>query len=431
MGALAVICLLFAIYRDIGYQKFYPGDLRNRVVGARLQKDGRSPYFYKWKTGEGTRYYDISNFDSFKVSNITASPFFHDLLYPVVELPQKTIAYLWLIIEYILYLSLVVIAFSMAGTVWQKAAVLLVAISFLFTYAWLGHVVSGQYYLLIPFLIMTCYVYIRDYKSITAAIFAGVFAVSVVLIRPNSVLIFIPLLFITGRFNIRYKVAFLIPVLLFIGYSTASPVQRLYWVDYKNSLIEQLKIHQNLNPEQQKNDRDPGFEKWEGWNKKEIETAMSRFETINHFEQGNVFVIVRIMSGTKLSPRVLSILTVGSILMLILIYFFVNRKYVLTLESLFLLGFSFFMISEFLSPIHRAQYQGVEWLFPLLLIASEIQKKYWIFYVVLGVGIVLNIINLNFMKMEHTIGEYLILIFVLILSFIYNDRYIIPGEKIR
>jgi len=41
-GVLAVI-LWVAVRRDIGYEKTYTGDLRNRVTGARLVKDGRSP----------------------------------------------------------------------------------------------------------------------------------------------------------------------------------------------------------------------------------------------------------------------------------------------------------------------------------------------------------------------------------------------------
>ena len=56
---LAVL-LTHSIYRDIQLEKQYPSDLRNRVVGARLQKDGKDPYFYKWKKEDGFRYIDLA-----------------------------------------------------------------------------------------------------------------------------------------------------------------------------------------------------------------------------------------------------------------------------------------------------------------------------------------------------------------------------------
>ena len=40
---LACLALCWCIYRDIQLDKQMPDDLRNRVVGARLQMDGHSP----------------------------------------------------------------------------------------------------------------------------------------------------------------------------------------------------------------------------------------------------------------------------------------------------------------------------------------------------------------------------------------------------
>jgi len=42
---LAVCSACWCIYRDIQIEKQYTGDLRNRIVGARLQIDGIPPYF--------------------------------------------------------------------------------------------------------------------------------------------------------------------------------------------------------------------------------------------------------------------------------------------------------------------------------------------------------------------------------------------------
>jgi hypothetical protein len=56
--SIAAVLLIIAFIRDARYEKLYPGDLRNRVVGARLIYDGKSPYFYKWQPQDGMRYYN-------------------------------------------------------------------------------------------------------------------------------------------------------------------------------------------------------------------------------------------------------------------------------------------------------------------------------------------------------------------------------------
>src|ERR1700755_3219804 len=103
---LAVLLVLgYAIHRDIHYEKAYAGDLRNRVVGARMVKDGRSPYFYKWREGDGLRYYDPQNFDTWKPSHMTSTPVLYRLLSPLVEMPQAAISKWWLGVQYLLLFS--------------------------------------------------------------------------------------------------------------------------------------------------------------------------------------------------------------------------------------------------------------------------------------------------------------------------------------
>lgn len=67
---LCGICLWKVINRDLILLKISTADLRNRVVGARLQKDGKDPYYFKWTENDGLRYYDPFNIDSLYISNI-------------------------------------------------------------------------------------------------------------------------------------------------------------------------------------------------------------------------------------------------------------------------------------------------------------------------------------------------------------------------
>ena len=89
----------FCIWRDIQIEKQYTGDLRNRIVGARLQKDGKPPYFYKWRPQDGLRYYDPIKLDTTYANAITASPFFHHLLFPIADLQQREISQIWLAVQ--------------------------------------------------------------------------------------------------------------------------------------------------------------------------------------------------------------------------------------------------------------------------------------------------------------------------------------------
>src|SRR5579859_2004065 len=99
---IVIVCyglvLAHAIYRDMRLEYEYCGDLRGRIVGARLIKDGKSPYFYKWRAGDGVRYYDPQNFTPTKVSSMTATPFFHHLLMPLAELPEREASKIWLVL---------------------------------------------------------------------------------------------------------------------------------------------------------------------------------------------------------------------------------------------------------------------------------------------------------------------------------------------
>jgi hypothetical protein len=50
-------CLVLSIGRDLqNLEDNYSCDLRKRIVGARYQSEGLSPYFHKWKQGEREEY---------------------------------------------------------------------------------------------------------------------------------------------------------------------------------------------------------------------------------------------------------------------------------------------------------------------------------------------------------------------------------------
>jgi len=418
---LSSITICWSIYRDVHIERGYTGDLRNRIVGARLQKDGHSPYFYKWKNGEGLRYYDPQNFDTLKVSNITASPFFHQLLYPLASLEQRTISKIWLFLEYFLLLVMTAIAVSLAGNPHQKVAVIITATIFLFTNAWTGQIATGQLYLIIPFLTFVFYRCITRDTKWGYATAAGICAAALILIRLNTVLFLLPFLLFFNRYSVKYKTFFFLSALVIFIFAFSNQQSILYWKDYRAALTEQLKSHQHLNPALQRNDPDPGYTNWEGWDMKQVASDANQFPYFYNAEHGNIFVLLN--HSLHIKTPVWLLASLFFLFTLPVLYFFLKkfrRPSSVTLPYMAILAFCIYMASDILSPVHRFQYNATQWLFPLLLTASLYTPRHKWIYLGIIAGIILNSVNMPFMVMEQTLGEYLV--FLSLLFFLLSHQ---------
>ena len=423
---LSVSGIGWCVYRDVRIEKQYTGDLRNRIVGARLQKDGDLPYFYKWKHADGLRYYDPQNFDTLKVSNITATPFLHELFYPIAGLQQRNISKTWFAIEYLLLLVMGLINFSFAKNIQQNLAVVLTTVFFLYTAAWTSLIAAGQIYLLIPFFALLFYYCINRKNEISFAVFAGVNAAILLLIRPTAVFFLLPFLFIIRQYSWKYILALFVSAIFIFIVAFGSRQNRLYWMNYGAALKEQLKSHQMQGATTQQNEPDPGYQNWEGWDMKEVAKEYAAFPYDYNQEHGNVFVIINHALHTKIPAWLL--ITSMAVLILVLTFLFYKQNTRVVSFSAYqvcIFAFCLYMLTDFFSPVHRFLYNGVQWLFPLLLLASGYNKKYLWIYAGIIAGLILNSASLSFMPMENTLGEYLIFLFLLIFVFKYK-----PGPAV-
>lgn len=413
--------LFLCIRRDVQLEKLYTGDLRNRVVGARLQKDGKLPYFYKWNPADSTRYYDPQNFDSFKVANITATPFTHQLMAPIADWPQRSISKAWLVGEYVLFAAIVLMALTLTKTPAQRWSVILLALIFACTSAWKGHVAAGQYYLIIPALCMAFYCLVSRQQSLLNVFLAGLVAVLLVLIRPNTILFFLPFLFLGPRLFSRYSLAFITPVVVVLLFALGSNNSLASWNNFRAAMKEQVKVHQDLQPATQSNAADPGYRAWEGWDKAQIEKDAALHPFNAQSEHGNLFVIVNRLLGIRLPVWLLTAIALLSVVLLSLLFY---KKNIITLQysllQIALLGFCIYMISDICSPFHRFEYNTVQWLFPLLLIAAHVNKRFKYIYTAILAGLLLCILQSNALPFEHTAGEYIVFAAVLALAFVYK-----------
>ncbi|UAY52606.1 glycosyltransferase 87 family protein [Ferruginibacter albus] len=417
----------WCFHRDVYLEKCYSSDLRNRIVGARLEEDGVSPYFYKWKISDGMRYYDPATMDNYKFSGITASPFFHHLLYPVANWQQRTISYLWLFMEYVALLITTLIVLSFAKNTIQQYAVLSIAILFLFTEAWKTHIRLGQLYIFIPMLAAIFYWLINKKQKLLHAVCAGFVCITLILIRPNAILFFLPLAFFFNRFSRNYLVCFFLPVVLLCSYSVINSTERNLWTDYYKNIKMQIANYQGYPVEKVNTDKDPGYATIEGFNMAAVKKLQSSGKCTLYSEDGNFFVVFKAILKKTISLPVMNALCLVCIAVLLVL--FIKHKNGIDLLQAALLGYTLMMITDLFSPVYRHQYATVQWLFPVMLITAFVGQRINWKYFVLFLGIALNIVNIEFIKMEHTIGEYLLLFAVLFFSF-DKDLMHKKGERI-
>ena len=83
------------------------------------------------------------------------------------------------------------------------------------------------------------------------------------------------------------------------------------------------------------------------------------------------------------------------------------------MSQLAVFAFCLYMILDLFSPIYRIQYYSVQWLFPLLLIATSWESRQWKPVAVSAVYLLLTIIHLPYGVKQNTLEEYVLLAFLL------------------
>ncbi|MFT3947648.1 MAG: glycosyltransferase 87 family protein [Agriterribacter sp.] len=419
--AIAILCLWKAFDRDAHLIKMGTQDLRNRIVGARMQKDGKVPYFYKWNPGDGLRYYDPANFDTLSVANITATPFYHMLLYPIADFQHSAIKKIWLCLQYVLLILMVALCVRLTNVLVNKLLIISTAIAFLFTEAWINLIVSGQLYLAIPFLFLLFFYCFRKVDKSFFAFITGLIFIVLVLIRLNSIVAFCPFILLIKHYSGKQRILFFLPVVVILSCIFFSSSQRNLWISYGKSVEEQVKYHSSQHVLSQANATDPMFKEWEGMNMDDIKREEEIYGYKNYSENGNFFVLVDNIFHKRLSPAFLFRSSFVLILIALTIFAWYTRKWdAIPIIHISIFGYCLYMISDLFSPVHRHQYYTVQWLMPLLVSGIIFSSKKWLLYTLIFAGLVLNIINVPAILMEHTMGEYIWLAAFMLLSFTFS-----------
>ena len=424
LGVTVSAALWFALTRDVRYSREYMGDLRNRVVGARLIDDGYSPYYYKYTPGDPVRYYDPQAFDAYYVSICTSTPFLHRLLIPLARLSFATIMRVWAVVLWVLYLAMVAYALVIAREAPSRLIVVMTALLFLFSNSWELHTKYGQTYLLIPALAMLFTAIIRKPCFRGQGPLGGLVAVLLVLVRPNAVLFLLPFVWWAVHERRRiWKIAFLAPAVVALAWVLLVPRERRLWSDYQVMLSQQVKIHQDLGPRRRPTWIDPGIGDWEGVNMDTVRARIGRDPVHIYSENGNAFVLYQKIVGRRMPLGLLGglgLLAVAVVLVMLVRVRRQRRERAGEAGSLAIIGYCLYMISDLFSPIYRHAYYGVQWIMPLLLAAALYDGRQRRVYLGLLVCVLLNIVHLPFIPMANTIGEYGFLIGLLAIGFAHR-----------
>lgn len=411
MAVLLATVFSISIHRDIRIEKQYTVDLRNRVVGARLQMDGKLPYFYKWQPADGLRYYDPIKLNIIHANSITASPFYHHLLYPIANFPQREISKIWLVAEYLMYILCIVMALSFTKNLYQKWGVIIVSSMFIFTEGWKIHISTGQNYIVFAFLAFVFFYFFRKKDNFIFSFLAGLASIVLVLSRPTAIIFFLPFIFLLKKYSARYLIVFFIPVMLIAGYSLINNNERSYWLDYREAISAHIVFHQSSKVSKKKEaDQPVQYATWEGWNTESIKQAKANHPISWVLEYANIQNLILIAFGKKIPYQIMEAANVFLIVVLMIaLYFRQKRSRNLDISVFAIFGFCLYMMSGFFSPIFRTQYQTVQWIFPVFVMAAFYNHRLRGVYLLILLGILLNISNSPMIKMRHTLGEFLIL----------------------
>lgn len=418
-GVFLIALLSHSIYRDINLEKQYTVDLRNRVVGARLQKDRKLPYNYYFQPVDGLRYFDIQNFnyDSSGASNATASPFFHQLLFPICDLQQVTISKIWLWLQYFLLACMIFMISALSRDIKEKLLVLNLGIIFTSTEAWKSLIKCGQLYLVVSFLICCIICGLVSNKK-SGIVLAGICAVAFVLIRPFGIIAFIPILMLYKKYLLFLAVAFSALIIYFL-FVVNDPYEKSLYQNYAGRMKMHVLFHQNAltNPPGIPNASMLSIRKFEGIDFEEVDRQINDHPIKVYSENGNIFILYYYITHKKISIKWLFLLSACVILLLTVLFYFHLKKYPSQEIQILLFGFTMYMIVELLSPVTRHQYNTVQW-FPLILTGFLVLPG-WInrISLLLLAGMVLNIVNFPWLPMRHTLGEFCWLTGMILLIF--------------
>jgi hypothetical protein len=150
----AVFFSIIGFFEDIKVSTIYGGiDLRNRVVGARLAKLGKNPYFFKWDKSYSYKILDPRDYPELPMNRLTVPPTVLQLHSIFCDLPYKTQRYLWTFLQWIMLLLAIHLFAKTVSNIEMRKLIWIINLFFIASgFIFRLHVERGQIYILYTFL---------------------------------------------------------------------------------------------------------------------------------------------------------------------------------------------------------------------------------------------------------------------------------------
>ena len=372
--ALTLTFLSFVI--DLRNTLTYGGiDLRTRVVGARVLLEGLDPYFFKWHQGLSDRLLDPTIMPKALVSavtsRVTVPPTVLVLHSAIACLPYFSQKIIWLLFQWACLLATLGIFIRKSESSLQRNLLMTLFLFFVNSSFWHIHVERGQIYIVYMFLLSLAWLFSQAswrYHNIISGLLIGM----VISLRPPYLLILIPFLIYRQWPVLWGSVAGVVSsVILSLAIAKMS-IWKSYFLamGYIANLVD-LSIP--TGPEGNISEipvyptviegltsRGTAVNPFGGDSSLKQLFATDSFQTV--FDWLNV--------GFTPSAQVLC-LTFLVLVTLFSLFLMVCRQQGCSVNLIFLLGISLYLIGEFFIPTPRYAYYDIQWLLPISLILIE------------------------------------------------------------
>jgi Glycosyltransferase family 87 len=403
--------MFFAVKRDIAnLQDGRCCDLKKRIVGARYQAAGLSPYFFKWQPGDPERLCNpYESGPQHKPNVVTLPPSCLWLMQPLAKMPFPKIETTWLVVQYLGLLTILGF-FLYHIRSFSKRTMLLIAFSiFLFAKGWIINIDIGQNYIIFPAILAAGYCIF--YHKGNRFLYAGMLLALCCWLRPNFVLFALP--FLAGS----YRKEFLKGALLM---GTAALLQVVLtgqwsnWVEFVQSSGIWMDYYSQLGgnlPGDFANVIHPAS--IEG----QTDFSVTKLPDV----VSNVPIALTAVSGIRLPSFVYTIILISAVLAICVAIY--RKSKLFNYQQYWLAGFFCYYLGELLVAVPRNSYYFAELLFPLCLLISTTAVRRNISLYLAFAGLLLATLVVKVIPMQLLVAEYAIALAILVkLVSAFNDK---------
>jgi Glycosyltransferase family 87 len=362
---LFILFMIASFYSDLQDTLHYGGiDFRTRVVGARVVLAGKDPYFFNWRPGLPDTFIDPQVQPNAKNSRLTVTPSALMLHLPFAKYAYLNQKIIWLIFQWIAFLSTIIIFLSQSDSMGKSYLIGLLSICFAYSFFWKLHIERGQLYIFYIALLSMAW-FLAKKGSHILRIFSGLIMGFTVCLRPPVALVLLP--FILHR---QWWIILGSAIGVVFGFILPIPWSGLsIWKSYFSSM-GQIAKYLGAN-------RVLGVS---SGNSATGEIYPKIIEDLNFMalskdipDTNSSLQNVLMMTGLDETQHIQNII----LFLFVVLSGFITWKFSskkLPNNLLFLQGIVIYLLLEFFLPTPRYSYNDVQWLLPLLLIIISVKE---------------------------------------------------------